>query len=140
MDYTVVYDAFLSKITDDEWAEWEESELHRDLRTLLEAAISRFKFPSTSLERNDEGFVNELRHQEIQILATFMKVEWLNRVVLSYENVRALYDERDFSQANLLHRFTVLMRQEERQAKNLEALFYRAEGHVPYDYTKLAGR
>ena len=31
-----------------------------------------------------------------------MKCEWLNRSIMTWENVKPLYEERDFSQANLL--------------------------------------
>jgi hypothetical protein len=30
-------------------------------------------------------------------LATYMKCEWLNRTILTWENVKPLYEERDFS-------------------------------------------
>ena len=139
MDYEVVYKAFLSKMTDDVWASWEEYEVYEDLRTLLEAAIPRFKFPLTSLDRDDNGFTSPLNNQEIEILASYMKVEWLNRTVLSWENIRPLYEERDFSQANLLHRFTVLLESEDKRARRLESLYYRAANHTPYQYGKLAG-
>jgi hypothetical protein len=43
-----------------------------------------------------------LSNFEIQILAGYMKCEWLERTILSWENVKPLYVERDFSQANLL--------------------------------------
>ncbi len=37
--YQDVYDAFLSKILDDEWVNWTEEEITQDLRKLLEGAI-----------------------------------------------------------------------------------------------------
>lgn len=46
--------------------------------------------------------------EEIQILATFMKSEWLKRTVDSWENIKAQYHEADFSQANLLNNFIKL--------------------------------
>nr|DAI81248.1 MAG TPA: hypothetical protein [Caudoviricetes sp.] len=45
---------------------------------------------------------------EIQVLATFMKQEWLKRTVDSWENIKTQYDEADFSQANLLSNFIKL--------------------------------
>ena len=103
--YDVVYDAFLSKILDDEWGYWTEEEVKQDLRALLEGAIPWFKFPRTSFSRGDYGFDEDLSNEEIQILATYMKCEWLNRTILTWENVKPLYEERDFSQANLLAKF-----------------------------------
>jgi hypothetical protein len=69
---------------------------------ILEAALPWFKFPRVSLEHDDEGFSGDLRPVEIQIIANYMKCEWLNRCILTWENVKPLYVERDFSQANLL--------------------------------------
>ena len=48
--FDVVYEAFLSKILDDEWENWDEEEVKQDLFSLLQIAIARFKFPRVSLE------------------------------------------------------------------------------------------
>ena len=58
--FDVVYSAFLSKILDDEWENWDESEVEEDLLTLLDGAIARFKFPRVSLNYNTEGFIDNL--------------------------------------------------------------------------------
>ena len=67
-----VYDAFLAKILEDEWESWLIEEAEEDWRQILESAIPWFKFPRISLERNDEGFINDLGQAEIQILANFI--------------------------------------------------------------------
>ena len=100
--YWKVYGAFLSKTLEDEWGQWMPEETEADMRMILEGAIPYFKFPRVSLERNEEGFVEDLTPQEIQILSVYMKCEWLNRSIMTWENVKPLYEERDFSQANLL--------------------------------------
>ena len=82
--YDKVYDVFLGKILEDEWGEWTEEEVKRDLNSLMEAAIPWFKFPRVSLERGQDGFVEDLSNEEIQIIATFMKCEWLNRIILTF--------------------------------------------------------
>jgi len=38
-----------------------------------------------------------------------MKCEWLNRTILTWENVKPLYVERDFSQANLIDKFNQML-------------------------------
>ena len=49
-----VYDAFLSRITADEWTLEEEfAMVERDWRQLLDIAIFRFKYPRVSLEYED---------------------------------------------------------------------------------------
>ena len=86
-----VYEAFLSKMLEDEWLNWTEEEIERDWRTLLDGAIPNFKFPRVDLDIDDSDcFVGDLNNEEIQILATFMKCEWLNREILTWENVKPL--------------------------------------------------
>lgn len=135
-----IYDSFLSKQLDDEWEDWDIADLEVDLRAILEGAIPHFKFPRKSLERTDEGFIEDLDNEEIQILACYMKCEWLNRTILTWENVKPLYDERDFSQANLLDKFDQMLQAERKNAERLEAIYYRAIKHKPFSYRKLAGQ
>ncbi len=137
--YDKVYDVFLGKILEDEWGEWTEEEVKRDLNSLMEAAIPWFKFPRVSLERGQDGFVEDLSNEEIQIIATFMKCEWLNRIILTWENVKPLYDEKDFSQANLLDKFKKMLEQERKTARKLESIYYRSINGKPYKYRKWAG-
>lgn len=136
--YDKIYDAFLSKILEDEWGEWTEEEIKNDLHSLMEAAIPWFKFPRVSLKRDGESFINDLSNEEIQIIATFMKCEWLNRTILTWENVKPLYDEKDFSQANLLDKFNKMLVQEKKNARKLESLYYRSINGKPYKYSKWA--
>lgn len=133
-----VYEAFLSKILDDEWEGWDEEDIERDLFSLLEIAIARFKFPRISLDHTTEGFVEDLTNDEVQILATYMKCEWLNRNILTWENVKPLYSERDFSQANLIDKFNKMLVAEQTRAKALEGSYYRSVNKKPFDYTRLA--
>lgn len=136
--FDTVYTAFLSKILDDEWENWLEEEVQDDLFTLLQNAIARFKFPRVSLAYTEEGFTDDLTNDEIQILATYMKCAWLDRNILTWENVKPLYVERDFSQANLLSKFRELLETEQSNAARLEANYYRSVNKKSYDYTVLA--
>lgn len=137
--FDTVYTAFLSKILDDEWEYWDEEEVEADLFTLLQAAIVRFKFPRVSLEYTEEGFNDNLTNDEVQILACYMKCEWLNRTILTWENVKPLYDERDFSQANLLDKFNAMLNAEQKNAAKMEAIYYRSINKSPFPYRNLAG-
>ena len=67
-----------------------------------------------------------------------MKCEWLNRTILTWENVKPLYDEKDFSQANLLDKFNKMLVQEKKNARKLESLYYRSINGKPYKYSKWA--
>lgn len=137
--YETVYDAFLAKMLEDEWATWSDQEIKQDLRAMLEGAIPWFKFPRTPLDRGDDGFYNDLSNEEVQILATYMKCEWLNRTILTWENVKPLYEERDFSQANLLAKFQSMLEAEKYNALKLERVYYRSRDGKSFDYRKLAG-
>lgn len=138
--FETVYTAFLSKILDDEWETWTENQVKADLFTLLQAAVVRFKFPRVSLEYTNEGFTDDLSNDEVQILATYMKVEWLNRTILTWENVKPLYEERDFSQANLLDKFNAMLTAEQENAAKLEGIYYRSVNKKPFKYSQLASQ
>ena len=135
-----VYEAFLSKMLEDEWLHWTEEEIEADWRQLLNGAIPHFKFPRVDLNIDDSGnFYGDLGVEEIQILASFMKCEWLSREILTWENIKPLYVERDFSQANLIDKLQKLLDKERSEARYLERLYYRSRSRQPFDYTKLAG-
>ena len=100
--YDKVYDAFHARILEDEWENWLIEEAEADWRQILEMSLPHFKFPRVDLSHDDKGFSGDLGYEEIQIIANFMKCEWLNRCIMTWENIKPLYVERDFSQANLL--------------------------------------
>ena len=134
-----VYDAFLSRINEDEWESWMIEEAEADWRQIMESSIPWFKFPRVSLERDDSGFINDLGPQEIQIIANYMKCEWLNRCIMTWENIKPMYTERDFSQANLLDKLGKTLEVEKKNAKELESIYYRSRDGKPFDFSKLAG-
>ena len=115
--YSKVYDAFLARILEDEWDQWLIDEAEQDWRQILEMALPWFKFPRVSLEHDENGFSGDLRQSEIQIIANYMKCEWLNRCIMTWENVKPLYVERDFSQANLLDKLAKMLELEKKNAK-----------------------
>lgn len=98
-----VYDAFLARITADEWTLEEELAIvERDWQELLKIAIFRFKYPRVDLEietvqEPEDGqlgvyqFLADLTNDEIQLLAMYMKHEWIKRCIASWENIRQLY-------------------------------------------------
>ena len=136
--FETVYTAFLSKILEDEWENWTREQVEADLFTLLQGAIVRFKFPRVSLEYTEAGFTDTLTNDEVQILACYMKCEWLNRTILTWENVKPLYEERDFSQANLLDKFNEMLSAEQKHVAQLEAIYYRSVNKKPFKYIQLA--
>ena len=143
-DLQVVYDAFLGKMLEDEWANWDIDDIQQDWKSLLQGALPWFKFPRVSLditideEDDTEKFVDDLSNEEIQILASYMKCEWLNRTILTWENVKPLYEERDFSQANLIDKFNQMLAAEKKNAARLEAIYYRSIKRRPFGYSQMA--
>ena len=136
--YTKVYEAFLARILEDEWENWLLDEAMMDWRQILDMAIPHFKFPRVDLTQTDEGFSGDLGVEEIQILANYMKVEWLNRCIMTWENVKPLYVERDFSQANLLDKLNAMITTERANAEKMESIYYRSRKGKPFDFSKLA--
>lgn len=135
-----IYDAFLAKILEDEWGSWDEDDMKADLKAILVSSLPYFKFPKVSLDFDDEydEFYEDLNNDEVQILATYMKCEWLNRTILTWENVKPLYEERDFSQANMLSKLNDTLAAEQKNARRLESKYYRSINYKPFDYRKLA--
>lgn len=138
--YQKIYEAFLVKLPsdNDEWDGWLREETEEDMRHILESAIPYFKFPRISLERDENGFTNELKSEEIEIIATYMKCEWLNRQILSLENIGPQYDERDYSPANQLAKLNELLKATQNRAARLESFYYRSIQGKPFKYSQWA--
>ena len=103
-----VYEAFLARITADEWTLEEDIAIvERDWQQLLDIAIFRFKYPRNSLKKLEFdpdpncdcnpliscAFEGDLDQDEIQLLALYMKHEWIKRCLGSWENIRQLYSD-----------------------------------------------
>ena len=141
-----VYDAFLSKVGEDDWTRcYSKEDLEwfiKDWREFLNSAIPYFKFPRCSLEINEETqeFADEnISQDEIQVLSVYMKQEWLKRTIDTWENIKTQYDEADFSQAHLLDTFLKLREAAKDEAKEIEAIYYRSRKKKPYKYSRLIG-
>lgn len=151
-----VYDAFLARITADEWTLEEELAIvERDWQELLNIAIFRFKYPRVNLEReeiedigNDNPhelkmyqFVEDLSNDEIQLLALYMKHEWVKRCIASWENIRQLYADKDFSQANHLDKLNKLEAAIQVEVRRAEGIYDRSREKRPASlFKKLAGK
>ena len=152
-----VYEAFLSRITADEWTLEEELAIvERDWRELLQIAIFRFKYPRIGLELEEVPtmleipsdnvapvyqFVNDLTNDEIQLLALYMKHEWVKRCIASWENIRQLYADKDFSQANHLDKLNKLEAAIELEVHRAEGIYDRSRSKRPASiFRHLAGK
>ena len=148
-----VYDAFLARITADEWTLEEELAIvERDWQELLRIGIFRFKYPRISLEIEEVEteqekqlpryqFVNDLTNDEIQLLALYMKHEWIKRCIASWENIRQLYADKDFSQANHLDKLNKLESAVNDEIHKFEGIYDRSRNKRPAElFKKLAGK
>ena len=150
-----VYDAFLARITADEWTLEEELAIvERDWQELLRMSIFRFKYPRVSLEVEEVEledahpqqlkiyqFVEDLTNDEIQLLALYMKHEWIKRCIASWENIRQLYADKDFSQANHLDKLNKLEAAVALEVHKAEGIYDRSRSKRPADlFKKLAGK
>ena len=155
--FSFVYDRFLSKITDDMYMELTELDTYRLLEDLLISAIQKFEFPRVNLNDYEiesfedqgeysgvesdnetvitylytEGYFNsDLTVEEVNILATYMIVEWLGQQLASVENTRLKYSGSDFkftSQANHMAKILELKTDYEREGFHLQRLYKRRE-------------
>lgn len=150
-----VYEPFLARITADEWTVAEELEIaERDWQQLLDMAIFRFKYPRVSLrkvgiepppgvpiELGCWAFEGDLNQDEIQLLATYMKHEWVRRCIASWENIKFLYTDKDFSQANHLDKLIKLEASLAEEASHAQGIYDRSRNKRPADlFKKLAGK
>lgn len=120
--FSLVYDRFLTKITDDMYMELTELDTYRLLEDILISAIPWFEFPRINLDDYeltevieetpycgvmsdmfevnailyDGGFFNNyLTNEEINVLSTYMVVIWLSQQLASIENTRMKYSGSD---------------------------------------------
>ena len=153
--FSIVYDSFLSKVTDDMYMELTELDTFRILQELLISAIPKFEFPRKSLNDYEESYIEdegkykgvesdnkevtvfyhagghfnvELTQEEINILSTYMIVEWLGQQLASVENTRMKYSGSDFkftSQANHMQKILTIKKDYEREGFHLQRLYKR---------------
>jgi len=96
--FSDIYANFLSKITDDMYMELTPEDTYKILSELLLSALPKFEFPRQNLdyelkeleEEDEDGnpvtdwaFVNKLTNEEINIISTYMIVEWIGQQLAS---------------------------------------------------------
>lgn len=153
--FSFVYESFLSKITDDMYMELNVLDTYQMLQDLLLSAIPKFEFPRVNLddyeldEVTDQdyymgvesdgeevvaiiyggGYFNtSLTWEEINILATYMIVEWFGQQLASIEVTRMKYSGSDFkftSQANHMQKLLTIKKDYEREGFHLQRLYKR---------------
>lgn len=153
--FSLVYDSFLTKATDDMYLELTELETFRLLQDILLDAIPWFEFPRVDLNDYDiQDIVDEgvycgvesdmveckaliyscgqfnvpLSREEINILSSYMIVVWMSQQLASVENTRMKYSGSDFkftSQANHMQKLLTVKKDYEREGFHLQRLYKR---------------
>lgn len=170
--FSLVYDSFLSKITDDMYMEFNELDTYRMLQELLITAIPKFEFPRVRLDEYEcEEFIDQgkytgvesdgkeaiayiygggyfntpLTAEEINILSTYMIVEWFGQQLASIEVTRMKFSGTDFkftSQANHMQKLLAMKKDYEREGFHLQRLYKRRkidkDGRIVSTFGQLA--
>jgi hypothetical protein len=130
-DFNTIYKRFYSKITDDMYMELEKEETDALLEELLINALPWFEFPRVNIHNYNivkQRFNIDLSGEEINIIATYMIVGWLDQQLASVELARTKYSGSDFkftSQANHMAKLTALRKEYERIGFHLQRLYKR---------------
>lgn len=138
-----VYDAFLAKIEADDWMleNLTSEDVMEDWRMLLNAAIFQFRYPRISLENDGTSFEEDLTNDEIQMLSNLMKLEWERRCLAVWDNIRQLYNSRDYSQANFLDKINKTVAQTQDECRLMMDRYGRAANYKPNKiFGQLAGK
>lgn len=158
--FSIVIDNFLSKIGDDMYLELTELDTYRMLQELIETAIQKFEFPRVDLTDYELTYAEDistyqgvasdlvevpliiynighfncaLTKEEINILTTYMIVEWLGQQLANVENTRMKYSGSDFkftSQANHMQKLLTVKSDYEREGFHLQRLYKRRKKDI----------
>jgi len=100
-EFTLIYDKFLSKLTDFSLARLDKDVLESDLQERLITALSDFaQLPEekTEVDLSTKTFTNGLSVEEQNIIATLMVINYLDKYILSEDNMRILLNSKDYKQ------------------------------------------
>ena len=133
--FSAIFDCFLEKITDDMYMELTETETQNMLTGLFKNALPHFEFPRVDIYNFnlEEKIYNiDLSFEEINIIATYMVVEWIGQQLATVENIRMKYSGSDFkftSQANHMAKLQLLKKEYEREGFHLQRLYKRRKAN-----------
>lgn len=129
--FSTVIDYFLRKITDDMYMEITKEETEEHAADYIPLAIPFVEFPRVDLydyDTNAASFNISLSNEEVNILATYMVVAWLDQQIASVENTRMKYSGQDYkftSQANHMNKLNELKKTYVQQGFHLQRVYKR---------------
>lgn len=125
--FTVLYDSVLSKIRDYDFFNMKQDEIYEVLSDYLRPAIAAFRSCKQDIsKRTEEGFECTLTDTEVEILANYMTIAYLDsnyiRVPLALKQTLSSKDFNAFSPANHLEK---MIEMREKYRKDNETLLVR---------------
>lgn len=126
-----IYTRFYSKLTDDMYMELDKAQTDALVQELMINALDWFEFPRVNIYSYDTkkaSFNANLTAEEINIIATYMVVCWLDQQLANIEQIRQKFSGSDFkftSQANHLAKILALKQDYERVGFHLQRLYKR---------------
>lgn len=125
--FTVLYDSVLSKIRDYDFFNMKQDEIYEVLSDYLRPAIAAFRSCKQDIsKRTEEGFECTLTDTEVEILANYMTIAYLDsnyiRVPLALKQTLSSKDFNAFSPANHLDK---MVEMREKYRKDNETLLVR---------------
>lgn len=112
--YEEIYERFLSKITDYDLPMMPEENMLNSLHGWMSGAITRFTRPTSDLRQRDDNnktFLVTLEEYEVEVLALYMVVGWLDPRIKSTLLTNQMIggkEEKYFSQAQHLQTLITL--------------------------------
>lgn len=117
-NFTSIYDKFLSKITDFSLASLDQAIVEEDLMNRVITALAYFPelddkkkvFVESDMESAPD-FVEELSHEEQEIISNLMVINYFDKFIVSEDNMRIQLNSKDYkqySQAGLLKELKAL--------------------------------
>ena len=120
---SVIYENFLSKVSDYSLLEITPDELDEELLGYFKSAKAIFyKCKKDLTIIDDKSVVGDLTDYEIEILTKLMVVEYMKPIILSSETLRQSLSDKDFkiySQANQLRELNLLYRLFQKESKKM---------------------
>lgn len=153
--FMIIYDSFLTRVTDDMYMELTELETIEMLQDILINAIPRFEFPRINIFDYEEGqwdslgtycgiesnnkevsaigwvggtFNCKLKKEEINIIALNMVIEWLGQQLNTTKLTEMKYSGSDFkltSQANHMAKLKVMIDAQTKDSVHLQRIYKR---------------
>ncbi len=123
--YEVIFNKFLSKISDYEYINLSENELYDELEDFLKSSIPKFTTARKLLSNRDETlkqFNSDLDDYVVETLVTLMMVEYLSPKIYESSLLKQSLSSKDYamySQANHIKQITDLRDKKKQEAKRM---------------------